>query len=349
MFAILQGLGFDSPAHLQLSLNGGTLLHQVTRRFPEKASLPWSQIWCHNAGRNLAYKTMNPLELHLENGCTISFSIQLRGGGGDGGSTGAESRDAFLKMYKLPKADKVDATEERLAKWTCCQLSGEALNPPCVCDELGTLFNKDAVVKALIDKTIPRSLSHIMSLKHLISIQLSRKPSVKQRELVKDSSNYQRSRDGEIKFQCPLTGLEFNGCFQFSVHVPSGYVLSERAIKEAPQAVEELIGQKSNGEDWLPLNGSPELVKKLKDKMVSKRKLKSKKRMRNNDSLQVEKRKVESDLSGTEKKKKKAGAEEYAPKKASKKVYASIFSAPNSEETETFLCRSVGARGMNLT
>lgn len=299
----------------------------------------------------------------MTNGCTISFFGRVLGGGGDGGSTGAESRDAFLKMYKLPKADKVqigcsklpfdffciqvDAKEERFAKWTCCQLSGEALDPPCVCDELGTLFNKDSVVKALIDKTIPRSLSHITSLKHLIPIQLTHKPQLKAQELVKDSSNYQRVRDGEVKFHCPLTGLEFNGCFQFSVHVPSGQVLSERAIKEALEAVEELIGKKSEAEDWIPLNGSPEVVKSLKDKLVKKRKSKTKKRVRNNDSHQVQKSKDDS-LEGTAKKK-RSNAEVHAPEKASKSVYASIFSTPNTEEPETFLCRSVGARGMNLT
>lgn len=41
---------------------------------------------------------------------------------------------------------QVDPTEQRLAKWTRCQLSGEDLAPPCVADELGHLFNKDAVV-----------------------------------------------------------------------------------------------------------------------------------------------------------------------------------------------------------
>ena len=44
------------------------------------------------------------------------------------------------------RRSQVDPNEERLAKWTRCQLSGEALAPPCVADELGHLFNKDAIV-----------------------------------------------------------------------------------------------------------------------------------------------------------------------------------------------------------
>ena len=38
---------------------------------------------------------------------------------------------------------------ERVAKWTRCHLSGELLSPPCVADELGHLFNKDAIVSGL--------------------------------------------------------------------------------------------------------------------------------------------------------------------------------------------------------
>lgn len=33
--------------------------------------------------------------------------LRLRGGGGDGGSTGAESRECYLEMYLEKKPDKV--------------------------------------------------------------------------------------------------------------------------------------------------------------------------------------------------------------------------------------------------
>ena len=143
---------------------------------------------------------------------TLELLPRLRGGGGDGGSTGAESRSCYLEMYAGKKRDKVGAArgaagagagavvgaecccralrrrqpsprlpgaprptpcslcahtstptlsllclttpsmqvnpeEERLARWTTCQLSGMPLQPPCVADELGSLFNKDAVLQ----------------------------------------------------------------------------------------------------------------------------------------------------------------------------------------------------------
>lgn len=61
--------------------------------------------------------------------------------------------------------------EAKLAKWTRCNLSGEPLQPPCVADELGNLYNKDAMVQALVTKSLPGSLSYITSLKHLIDLK----------------------------------------------------------------------------------------------------------------------------------------------------------------------------------
>ena len=34
-------------------------------------------------------------------------------------------------------------------------------------DELGSLFNKDALIHALISKSLPPTLAHIMALKHV--------------------------------------------------------------------------------------------------------------------------------------------------------------------------------------
>ena len=131
--------------------------------------------------------------------------MRLRGGGGDGGATGAESRSSYLEMYMSKKPlkvrnlcpsdnmllllwilwlhfqrrrnslgpDAVDAinvtsrllyvaqvnpTEEKLARWTTCKLSGEPLQPPCAVDELGSLYNK---VYILLNVTRARSSSSL--------------------------------------------------------------------------------------------------------------------------------------------------------------------------------------------
>ena len=43
----------------------------------------------------------------VQAGDFIALFQRLRGGGGDGGSTGAESRSSFLEMYATKKAAKV--------------------------------------------------------------------------------------------------------------------------------------------------------------------------------------------------------------------------------------------------
>ena len=42
---------------------------------------------------------------------------------------------------------QVNPIEEKLARWTQCQLSGEPLQQPVVTDQLGYLFNKDAIIQ----------------------------------------------------------------------------------------------------------------------------------------------------------------------------------------------------------
>lgn len=46
-------------------------------------------------------------DLGIESGSTVDIALRLRGGGGDGGATGAESRISYLEMYASKKPDKV--------------------------------------------------------------------------------------------------------------------------------------------------------------------------------------------------------------------------------------------------
>ena len=74
-----------------------------------------------------------------------------RGGAGSERQPGRSAPPAVWLLIKPPAAFirwlQVNPEEERLARWTTCQLSGMPLQPPCVADELGSLFNKDAVLQ----------------------------------------------------------------------------------------------------------------------------------------------------------------------------------------------------------
>jgi hypothetical protein len=59
-----------------------------------------------HGGRHLADDAMIA-EAGLADGDLLTAVARIRGGGGDGGSTGAESRSCYLEMYAEKKPDKV--------------------------------------------------------------------------------------------------------------------------------------------------------------------------------------------------------------------------------------------------
>lgn len=310
---------------------------------------------------------------------TLTVGLRLRGGGGDGGATGAESRDCYLKMYAEKKPDKFDPYEAKLAKSTRCTLSAEELKPPCVMDYVGNLYNKEAVVQALLTKSVPKKLRHVVkSLKDVIDIHLSPIPGVSPDD---DTA--------ETKFQCPITGLEFNGKFRFVVLKGCGHVLSEKALKEVKTAACLVCYVPYTEADKLVINGTEEEVVALRErweeeKAKSRGDKKEKKSQnvrvavvaggpeavnhpldgRSNGTAEVlrppaaahvAKRKTQIALKAPEEvvvkpkgsdliqpSKKFKAAEKLLPANASKHVFASIFtSSSKTDLRETYSCRSL--------
>jgi hypothetical protein len=186
---------------------------------------------------------------------------RLAGGGGDGGSTGAESRSAYLAMYKGKQHDKVNPEEERLAKWTSCSLSGMPLQPPCAADELGNLFNKEAVVQALLAKSMPRGYGHISSMKHLIDVKLEESQGT--------------AADAAVRFACPVNGLPMSGKSKFVIirgkGASIGHVVSERALKELPLVVKEIVGGDWTAEEVLQVYPQGEELEKRQEAVAAQR------------------------------------------------------------------------------
>jgi hypothetical protein len=201
-------------------------------------------------------------------GTTVQLACRaLRGGGGDGGATGAESRSCYLEMYadnggahggfsrkleslggfiKYTTQSTVrdrDEREEDLARWFNCTLTEEPLEEgegAVVVDRLGSLFNKEPVLKALRDKTVdgialPQRLEHITGMKAITTLKMHRNESRK--SAVKDKSGNVNGTTfrlaAESRFSCPISGLDFNGVTKFFALVPSGVVVSDRALREA--------------------------------------------------------------------------------------------------------------------
>ena len=305
----------------------------------------------------------------------------LRGGGGDGGSTGAEDRKAWLEMFLEKKPDKVDPQEVKKAKWTrfvlalpfsllphsltptlthslthslslfCsspllrCQISGERLSPPCVSDCLGNLYNKEAVLQRLLDKTMPAECSHVKGLRDLIELKLDK------REYQHAAGEPVTKRVFEFDFQCPITGLEMNGRFRFYCVTTTGHVVSHRALKEVRECVEEHCGVGNLAEaDLMPLNGTPEEVEALRQRAQASRKaLKGKKKKKSKRRDEGERLGHGKTTATADQASKRFRAVDALPKGANKEVYASIFTSSSKDQSdsnknETFLCRSLGTR-----
>ena len=74
---------------------------------------------------------------------------------------------SYLVVIVLSLASfQVNPIEEKLARWTQCQLSGEPLQQPVVADQLGFLFNKDAVIQ--VRKLCSLAALLLTVVKHLV-------------------------------------------------------------------------------------------------------------------------------------------------------------------------------------
>lgn len=153
---------------------------------------------------------------------------------------------------------------------------------------------------------------------------------------------------GEMRFQCPISGLEFNGKYGFVAIKGCGHVLSVKALKEVKSSGCLVCHKEFSELDRIVINGSVEEVAVLRERMEEERgRLKEKKEKKVGYSLSGTKhgidekaRRLENgvkDMSG-----KRFKAVDIAPVNATKEVYASIFtSSKKTELKETYSCRSL--------
>ncbi|XP_075509883.1 uncharacterized protein LOC142546193 [Primulina tabacum] len=317
-----------------------TLHHLKSSLFPE-ASVPQESLFFTLNGKPLSDATPLFTNSRIPALSTLTANFRLCGGGGDGGATGAESRDCYLNMYAVKKPDKVDPNELRLSKWVNCSLSNEPLRHPVVIDKLGNLFNKEALVEGLLLKNLPKEFGYIKGLKDMIPVELVPIPGV-------------RGGDGAVKFQCPISGLEFNGKYKFFAIKSCGHVLSAKSLKEVKSAGCLVCHKEFTENDKLVINGSEDEVTALWEKLKEEEKAKKDNGKKSKKMSNVNEEKpgkstengkkhrielVKGDGNGLSKKFK---ATDIIPTNATKSVYESIFtSSKKSDFKETYSCRSL--------
>ncbi|XP_032317309.1 replication termination factor 2 isoform X1 [Camelus ferus] len=189
--------------------------------------------------------------------------------GCDGGTI--PKRHELVKGPK--KVEKVDKDAELVAQWNYCALSQEILRRPIVACELGRLYNKDAVIEFLLDKSSEKALgkaaSHIKSIKNVTELRLSDNPAWEG-----DKGNTKGDKHDDLqraRFICPVVGLEMNGRHRFCFLRCCGCVFSERALKEIKAEVCHTCGAAFQEDDVIVLNGTKEDVEVLKGRMEERR------------------------------------------------------------------------------
>lgn len=148
-----------------------------------------------------------------------------RGGGNDGGVV-ASQRTFLVKVAVTEK--KRDYGHINAIRFSTCALTSEPLRSPVACDELGALYNKDALIQYMIEKRDVPAFAHLRSLKRdVITVHATPNPAH-----VEGSSAAVEGGKGSAPFVCPISGVEANGQHGFVVFRRCGCMVADRAVRE---------------------------------------------------------------------------------------------------------------------
>eukprot|EP00922_Rhytidocystis_sp_ex-Travisia-forbesii_P025896 GHVS01037985.1.p1 GENE.GHVS01037985.1~~GHVS01037985.1.p1 ORF type:complete len:240 (+),score=31.92 GHVS01037985.1:226-945(+) len=147
--------------------------------------------------------------------------------GGDGGSIPSRGDVVRTKGYKFARNlggmgyvpntqvragdDKLGKNEERTVRWTTCSISQDRLRLPIVACRLGQLYNKEVLLRCLLEKQLPPHAAHIKSLRHCCK-----------------TLNVTLNSSGSMV--CPVSLVELEGGIRGNFNWNCGCVLADRAM-----------------------------------------------------------------------------------------------------------------------
>ncbi|VDD91796.1 unnamed protein product [Enterobius vermicularis] len=186
--------------------------------------------------------------------------------GADGGTI--PKRCELVKSKK--KAEKVEKSVKNASRWRLCRLSQQPLRRPIVACRLGGLYNKEAVIDAILTKKIAENENskHIRGLRDVKELKLV--DSKDYSEGAADKSDVYKDHN-LAPFCCPVTGLPMNGNHVFVVNWLCGCVVSEKAINEVKSTVCVCCGGPFSSDDLIVLNPESELLQKYEAKLEEER------------------------------------------------------------------------------
>lgn len=134
--------------------------------------------------------------------------------GNDGGSI--PHREDMIK--EKPKEVKTDQSMYARNKSHMCTLSIQKLQSPLVSDRAGNIFNKEAILEALVNKTVPRAYCYIKKMKDVKTLNATfRDPKVTSVEIEGMISNTNNIGDVSNLMICPISAAEFDGYKKFTL------------------------------------------------------------------------------------------------------------------------------------
>ncbi|KAG0212166.1 hypothetical protein BGX28_006712 [Mortierella sp. GBA30] len=187
--------------------------------------------------------------------------------GCDGGSI--PKRDELVKQKQ--KQAKVDQNILNRVHWFTCALSKNALVSPVVACGLGKLYNRDAILEFLLDRTAYGDgdliCKHIKSLKDVVTLQLEPNPSYSETH---SPSLTNHDQEPVSRYVCPITMKEMNGKHRFVYLDTCGCVMSEQALKEVPSKTCVKCAKPFQSYNVIVLNPKPEELEGMEQALAEK-------------------------------------------------------------------------------
>ncbi|KAF9970948.1 hypothetical protein BGZ73_006188 [Actinomortierella ambigua] len=187
--------------------------------------------------------------------------------GCDGGSI--PKRDELVKQKQ--KQVRMDPNMLSKEQWTMCALSKRPLAMPIAACGLGRLYNRDAIIEFLLDRSVYGDgdviCSHIKSLKDIVALRLEPNPAVSEKH---SSSPTHVHQELPSQFICPVTRKEMNGKQRFVFIDTCGCVLSEQAMKEIPSKTCVQCGKAFEQDNVIVINPKPEEQEVMKANLAVK-------------------------------------------------------------------------------
>lgn len=169
--------------------------------------------------------------------------------------------NSYLQMVSEDRG--LGHLERHRTRMRTCWLSQQPLREPVVCCRLGNLYNKEALMTGLLNKTLPKEMDHVRGLKDVKACLLTWKEAEKE--------------EGRKAIVCPISRDDLDaGSSRAVVIWSTGAVVSAKSLKELKLTDCPMTGKTFDAKkDIIPLASDGEELAKLRENLPAAKKRKS--------------------------------------------------------------------------